>query len=103
MEAARNWPSGQFVVAGPQYPAEIDWPVNVERIEHLPPGQHRHFYNSQRYTLNITRTDMVRAGYSPSVRLFEAAACGVSIISDWWDGLDTFFEPGREILISGST
>jgi spore maturation protein CgeB len=43
---------------------------------------------------------MVRLGYSPSVRLFEAAACGVPIISDWWPGLATIFEPGREILIA---
>ena len=57
---------------------------------------------SQRFTLNITRADMIRAGYSPSVRLFEAAACGVPIISDWWDGLDTLFTPGKEILVARS-
>jgi spore maturation protein CgeB len=43
---------------------------------------------------------MIRAGWSPSVRLFEAAACGVPIISDWWEGLDEIFEPDREILIA---
>jgi spore maturation protein CgeB len=42
---------------------------------------------------------MVRMGYSPSVRLFEAAACGLPIISDAWPGLDTIFAPGREILV----
>lgn len=57
---------------------------------------------SQRYTLNITRADMIRAGYSPSVRLFEAAACGVPIISDYWNGLESVFELGKEILISAS-
>ena len=45
---------------------------------------------------------MKRAGYSPSVRLFEAGACGVPIISDWWEGLDTVFTPGSEILLSGN-
>jgi len=100
LEPARQWPEGRFVVAGPQFPATIEWPANVERIEHLPPSEHRDFYCRQRYTLNVTRADMVRAGYSPSVRLFEAAACGVPIISDWWDGLDTLFQPGSEILIS---
>jgi len=103
LKAARSWLDGRFVIAGPQYPTEIKWPVNVDRIEHLPPDRHRHFYNSQRYTLNITRADMIRAGYSPGARLFEAAACGVPIISDWWPGLDTFFEPGREILIARNT
>jgi spore maturation protein CgeB len=102
MEAARRHPDGRFVVAGPQYPETISWPPNVERIHHLPPGEHREFYNRQRFTLNVTRADMVRAGYSPSVRLFEAAACGVPVISDYWEGLDTFFVPGQEILISRS-
>lgn len=88
-----------FVVAGPQYPAEIAWPANVERIEHLGAREHRSFYCGQRFTLNVTRADMVRAGYSPSVRLFEAAACGVPIVSDAWPGMEKFFEPGREILL----
>ena len=102
LEPARGLRDHRFVVAGPQYPADIAWPHNVERITHLPPRAHKGFYNAQRYTLNITRADMVRAGWSPSVRLFEAAACGTPIISDWWDGLDEFFEPGREILIARS-
>jgi spore maturation protein CgeB len=92
----------KFVVAGPQYPDEIQWPENLERIEHLPPADHRAFYNSQKYTLNITRADMVKAGHSPSVRLFEAAACGVPIISDFWEGLTDLFSEGSEILIAKS-
>ncbi|MEN6370986.1 MAG: glycosyltransferase [Armatimonadota bacterium] len=102
LEPARKWQDGQFVVAGPLYPKSIKWPSNVKRTEHLPPSDHRAFYNSQRFTLNVTRADMVEAGYSPSVRLFEAAACGIPIISDWWEGLDTLFTPEREILISHS-
>jgi spore maturation protein CgeB len=102
LQAARSWPEGRFVVAGPQYPADISWPANVERVEHLPPARHRSFYNSQRFTLNITRSDMIAMGHSPSVRLFEAAACGVPVISDWWEGLDELFTPGEEILISHS-
>lgn len=101
-KAARIYANGKFVVAGPQYPETVKWPVNVTRIHHLPPSGHRNFYNSQSFTLNITREDMKRAGYSPSVRLFEAAACGTPIISDYWKGLETLFEPGTEILISHS-
>lgn len=100
LEPARRLPAGRFVVAGPQYPEDIAWPSGVERIAHLPPREHRAFYNAQRFTLNITRADMRAAGFSPSVRLFEAAACGVPIISDWWEGLDAFFVPGEEILIA---
>ena len=101
--AASQLPREQFVVAGPQYPDSIQWPQNVERIMHLEPKYHRDFYNAQRFTLNVTRADMIRAGYSPSVRLFEAAACGTPIISDAWPGLSEFFKPGEEILIAERT
>jgi spore maturation protein CgeB len=97
---AHLWPEGSFVVAGAQYPEKLAWPSNVKRIVHLPPASHRGFYNRQRFTLNVTRRDMIEAGYSPSVRLFEAAACGTPIISDSWPGLDTFFVPDREILVA---
>lgn len=100
LEPARAWPEGRFVIAGAQYPDDLAWPANVERIVHLPPGEHRAFYNRQWFTLNVTRRDMIAAGYSPSVRLFEAAACGTPIISDAWPGLETILEPGREILIA---
>jgi spore maturation protein CgeB len=100
LDAARQWPKGRFCVAGPMYPETLEWPANVEYTIHLSPDLHAGFYNAQRFTLNITREAMKRAGYSPSVRLFEAAACGVPIISDWWPGLDTVLEPGREILLS---
>jgi spore maturation protein CgeB len=102
LEPARRWSDGNFTVAGPLYPDSIAWPDNVERIEYLPHSEHRTFYSSMKFTLNITRADMVRAGYSPSVRLFEAAACSTPIISDYWDGLETFFNPGTEILVSYS-
>ncbi|NJW52047.1 CgeB family protein [Salinimicrobium oceani] len=97
---AAHFPSEKFVVAGPQYPESYSWSSNVERIHHLPPAEHRKFYNFQEFTLNVTRQDMIKAGYSPSVRLFEAAACGVPIISDYWDGIHSIFEQGKEILIA---
>ncbi len=100
IEPARRAPHLRFAVAGPQYPAAIVWPPNVERFEHVGPADHAEFYGASRFTLNVTRADMVRAGWSPSVRLFEAAACGVPILSDPWPGLDTLFEPGRDILIA---
>ena len=100
IEPARRAPELRFAVAGPQYPDGIDWPTNVERIDHVPPADHPAFYARSRFTLNVTRADMIEAGYSPSVRLFEAGACGVPIISDLWDGLDTLLEPGREIVLA---
>jgi spore maturation protein CgeB len=102
LEPARCRPEAHMVVAGSQYPTSILWPPNVTRIEHVAPGAHRHFYGKQAFTLNLTRGNMIRAGYSPSVRLFEAAACACPIITDWWEGLDTFFKVGEEVLIADS-
>jgi spore maturation protein CgeB len=89
----------QFVVAGSRYPEHLVWPDNVSRIEHLSQHQHPPFYSRQRFTLNLTRADMRALGFSPSVRLFEAAACGTPVISDRWPGIETIFEPGSEILL----
>jgi spore maturation protein CgeB len=100
---ARHGKPARAIVAGPLYPPDLNWPANVEHVEHIAPGKHRDFYNSQRYTLNLTRADMIAAGYSPSVRLFEAAACATPIISDYWNGLETFFTPGKEILVASTS
>ena len=100
IEPARRAPRLRFVVAGPQYPDEIEWPDNVERIEHLAPEEHPSFYAAQRFSLNVTRAEMREAGWSPSVRLFEAAACETPVISDRWDGLERIFAADEEILIA---
>jgi spore maturation protein CgeB len=103
IDAALRFPDRRFTVAGSLYPDAIEWPSNVMRVNHIPPAEHRSFYNRQKFTLNLTRQDMVAAGYSPSVRLFEAAACGTAIISDYWPGLEEFFQPGKEILLATDT
>ena len=103
LDVAEEMPGRRFIVAGPQYPAELLWPGNVRHLNHLPPERHPAFYSSAAWQLNATRADMVAAGWSPSVRLFEAAACGAAMISDRWDGLDRFFTPGAEILLPEST
>ena len=100
VEPARALPEERFCVAGPQYPPSLEWPENVERIEHLAPANHPAFYCAQDFTLSVTRRDMRRAGWSPSVRLFEAAACGVPVITDRWPGVERFFEPRREIVVA---
>ncbi|MDB6125612.1 MAG: hypothetical protein JWQ71_4605 [Pedosphaera sp.] len=100
MEPARRLPQQQFIIGGALYPEKFPWTDNIFFVRHLPPAEHASFYCSSRITLNVTRQTMARMGYCPSGRLFEAAACGVPIMSDSWEGLDTFFSPGSEIIIA---
>jgi spore maturation protein CgeB len=100
IEPARRAPDLRFVVAGPQFPADPAWPPNVTHYEHVGPADHPAFYANCRFSLNVTRAAMIEAGFSPSVRLFEAAACGGAIVSDIWPGIETIFTPGREILLA---
>jgi spore maturation protein CgeB len=100
---ARQLPGLRFVIGGAMYPQQFPWTNNIYFVRHLPPPEHPAFYSSSRITLNITRGAMAAMGYCPSGRLFEAAACGCPILSDWWEGLDQFFEPRSEILIGRDT
>jgi spore maturation protein CgeB len=100
LEPARRTPEARFVLAGSLYPKRWNLPPNVSRFDHVAPAEHPVLYSSSRATLNLTRDNMARSGYCPSGRFFEAAACGTPIISDWWEGLDHFFTPGEEILVS---
>ncbi len=102
-DVAASLPQSSFIVAGPQYPNTLTWQPNVRHLIHVSPPEHPAFYSSSRFTLNLTRDDMVAAGYSPSVRLFEASACGAAILSDSWPGLDQFLTPGSEILLPSNT
>jgi spore maturation protein CgeB len=98
LEPARRLPEKRFVIGGAQYPAGFPWGENIFFVRHLPPADHAAFFASSPLTLNVTRAAMARMGYCPSGRLFEAAACGTAVLSDIWEGLDRFFEPGREIF-----
>jgi spore maturation protein CgeB len=100
LEPARRHPEKQFLLAGPLYPRPWQWPHNVRRIEHVAPPDHPCFYSSSRITLNLTRGGMAAHGWCPSGRFFEAAACGTPLLTDDWQGLDSFFQPGRELLIA---
>jgi spore maturation protein CgeB len=101
--AARSLPEKRFVLGGSQYPREFPWTDNIWFFDHVAPPEHPAFYCSSKLTLNVTRGAMASRGYCPSGRLFEAAACGTPILSDTFEGLETFFEPGKEILLARST
>ncbi len=103
VETARRLPQHRFIIGGAMYDQTFPWEPNILFVHHVPPARHPAFYCSSRLTLNVTRLPMAEMGYCPSGRLFEAAACGVPILSDTWDGLDFFFEPGSEILPARTT
>jgi spore maturation protein CgeB len=96
-------PEQKFLIGGAQYPEEFPWSDNLYFTQHLEPAQHPAFFCSSRATLNITRQAMAEYGYCPSGRLFEAAACGTPLFSDGWEGFDTFFTPGEEVLRVNTT
>lgn len=102
IEPARRLPSRRFVIGGSMYDGAFPWQPNIFWLQHVEPDRHSAFYCSSQVTLNVTRSAMARMGYCPSGRLFEAAACGVPVLSDWWEGLEHFYEPGSEILIGRS-
>jgi spore maturation protein CgeB len=103
LEPARRRPHLRFTLAGSQYPDTFPWPPNIFYLSHMPPHDHASFFSSSALTLNVTRGPMKEMGFCPSGRLFEAAACGTPLLTDWWQGLDEFFEPGTEILVATTT
>jgi spore maturation protein CgeB len=100
IEPARRLQEARFVIGGSKYDGSFPWLPNMFYIGHLEPARHSEFYCSGRMTVNVTRRPMAEMGYCPSGRLFEAAACGTPVLSDYWDGLDDFYQPGSEILIA---
>jgi spore maturation protein CgeB len=103
LEPARLWQEGRFVVAGDGYPDAVFFPPNVDRVKPPPFAQQRRFYNAQRFTLNVTRKEMVTAGWSPNVRIFEAAACATPVVTEPWPGLDEMLVPGEEVFLVRTT
>jgi spore maturation protein CgeB len=103
VEPARRMPTRRFMIGGAGYSGAFPWTRNIYFVRHLPPGEHAAFFSSSRLTLNVTRAAMAQMGYCPSGRLFEAASCNAPILSDWWEGLDEFFAPGREVLVARTT
>ena len=103
LEPARLRADERFVIGGAQYPRDFPWGANIFFVRHLPPSEHPSFFAASRLTLNVTRAAMARMGWCPSGRLFEAACCGTPVLSDRWDGIESFFEPGAEMLVADGT
>lgn len=100
IEPARQRRDLRFLIGGAQYPYDFPWSPNIYFVRHLPPSEHAAFFASSRMTLNVTRKAMAEMGWCPSGRLFEAAACGAPLLSDIWEGIEDFFEPGEEVILA---
>ena len=103
LKPAQHLPQQRFLIGGAMYPQDFPWAPNIFFARHVPPELHPAFFSSSRLTLNITRAPMAAYGWCPSGRLFEAAACGAPLLSDVWEGLDSFFTPDEEILLARSS
>jgi spore maturation protein CgeB len=101
LEVAERLPGREFLLAGAGWD---DKPRagNVNYLGHLGTRDHNAFNCSPMAVLNVSRASMAQNGFSPATRVFEAAGAGACIITDRWEGIEEFFEPGREILVAGS-
>lgn len=101
LKSAEMRPENRFVLGGEGW-SDKPLPPNVRYIGHCPTDWHNVLNCSSRFVLNIDRESMARWGYSPPTRIFEAAGAACPIITDAWEGVDAFFEPGKEILVASS-
>lgn len=99
--AAKKCPESRFLIGGSGWEGHA-MPPNVTWIGHVYTADHNAFNSTPRAVLNICRDSMVRFGYSPPTRLFEAAGTAACLITDAWKGIELFLEPGREVLVASN-
>lgn len=98
LEPAKALPNRKFLLGGSGW-GDKELPENVEYLGHIYTKDHNAFNSTPLAVLNISRDSMARFGFSPATRVFEAAGAGACIITDYWKGIDQFFEPGKEIIV----
>jgi spore maturation protein CgeB len=101
LKAAALLPDRTFLLGGSGW-EDKQIPGNVRRIGHVRTDDHNAFFRSGVATLNINRDSMARFGFSPPTRMFEAAGTAACLVTDCWDGIEQFLEPGREILVAAT-
>jgi spore maturation protein CgeB len=99
ISTAEKLPQLKFILGGSGW-QDKQLPPNINYLGHVFTMDHNRFNSSPKAVLNISRESMARYGFSPATRVFEAAGAGASIITDYWEGIDQFFEPGKEILVA---
>jgi spore maturation protein CgeB len=98
-EPARRLPADVFILGGNGWDARCDAPENVRLLGHVYSRDHNALNCTPRAVININRDSMARMGFSPPTRVFEAAGAGACLITDAWEGIELFLEPGREVLV----
>jgi len=99
LSPARALPDRRFLLGGSGWDQNA-LPANVRAIGHVGTGSHNAFNVTPRAVLNIARDSMATNGFSPATRVFEAAGAGACLITDFWEGIELFLEPGREVLVA---
>lgn len=99
LQPAKELPNYQFLLGGSGW-GDKDLPPNITYTGHVYTKDHNAFNCTPTAVLNISRDSMAQYGFSPATRVFEAAGAGACIITDYWEGIETFFEPNKEILIA---
>jgi len=99
LAAAEQLPDGRFMLGGSGWDAKA-MPENVNYVGHVYTRDHNAFNCSARAVLNVNRHSMASYGFSPPTRIFEAAGAAACLITDAWEGIETFLTPGREVLVA---
>lgn len=98
IKPAQNLPQEKFILGGSGW-GDKGLPSNVDYVGHVYTHDHNAFNCTPKAVLNISRDSMAKYGFSPATRVFEAAGAGACIITDYWKGIESFFEPDKEILV----
>jgi spore maturation protein CgeB len=101
LRAAAQLPDRRMLLGGSGW-GDKPLPANVQYLGHVYTADHNAFNCTPRAVLNVSRESMARYGFSPATRVFEAAGAAACLITDAWEGLETFFEPGTEVLVAKS-
>jgi spore maturation protein CgeB len=99
LRAAALLPDRSFLLGGSGWDGK-GMPPNVNNVGHVYTRDHNAFNCTPRMVLNVSRESMARFGFSPATRVFEAAGAAACLITDYWEGIDVFFEPGTEVLVA---
>jgi len=99
LRAARLAPRSPFLLGGSGW-ADKPLPANVRSLGHVSPADHNALNVTPLAVLNVTRDSMASNGFSPATRVFEAAGAGACLITDAWEGIELFLEPGMEVLVA---